>query len=107
MRGIRDNSSDPICSQLPAWHLPCFLTLRHNGGPAKGETSICSIQVSWYGNQPDGKSLVRPHTRRAHTARDQSLVQGPRWRSCLERKGSGVWGWEGKAGFICILVFEF
>lgn len=35
--GIHDNRSDPICSQLPAWHLLHSPTCKHNSYTAKGK----------------------------------------------------------------------
>lgn len=92
MGGIYGNGSDPICSQLPAWHLPRSPARRHNGYPAKGEAKICSIQVSCHGNQPDGKSQARPRAGTAHTAKYRSSVQGPRRTSCLERETKSFGG---------------
>ena len=96
MGGIYDNGSDPICSQLPAWQLPCSLMRRHNSYPAKGEANICSVQASCHGNQPDGKSPARPHAGTVHAARGWSLVQGPRRASYLERETQSFGGGKGR-----------
>lgn len=103
MGKIHDNGSDPICSQLPAWHLPHSPTRRHNSYPAKGEANICSVQASCHGNQPDGKSLVRPSTTTVHTGLE--LGAGTMAGELPGERNAVVWGWEGKVGFICILIF--
>lgn len=75
-----------------------FPAPRCTGTTTNGEANICSLAASCHGNQPDGKNLARPQ-------RDQSLMQGS-WQEFPGEGTAVTWGWEGKTGFICILILE-